>query len=59
MRVKPHRVWTPGADYEIEIRGARATPLRFYHALLRASWGVTLAAISATWVAANALFALL
>jgi inward rectifier potassium channel len=50
---------TPGADYAIRILGDRRAPLRdFYHALLRRPWSVTIAAISATFLIANAIFAL-
>jgi inward rectifier potassium channel len=52
------RVRPPGADYEIRIVGDRPQPLRdFYHALLERPWWVTIAAISGTFLAANALFA--
>jgi inward rectifier potassium channel len=58
MRGKPQTVREPGADYEIRIVGARKTPLRdFYHALLRLPWWVTIAAISCSFLAANALYA--
>jgi inward rectifier potassium channel len=58
MRPKPITVKEPGADYEIQIVGDRRTPLRdFYHALLRLPWWVTIAAISGSFLAANALFA--
>ncbi len=50
---------TPGADYAIRVLGDRRAPLRdFYHALLRRPWRVTIAAISATFLIANAIFAL-
>ncbi len=49
---------SPGADYEIRIVGDRTSVLRdFYHLLLRRSWWVTLAVISATFLTANAIFA--
>jgi inward rectifier potassium channel len=55
---KPQTIRQPGADYEIKIVGARKTPLRdFYHALLRLPWWVTIAAISGSFLCANALFA--
>jgi inward rectifier potassium channel len=58
MRRHPVTVRDPGADYEIRIVGARSAPLRdFYHALLRLPWWVTIAAISGSFLAANALFA--
>jgi inward rectifier potassium channel len=58
MRRNPETVREPGADYEIRIVGARKTPLRdFYHALLRLPWWVTIAAISGSFLFANALFA--
>lgn len=58
MRKKPEQLTPPGADYSIEIVGARPAPLRdFYHLLLRRSWAFTFAAISLAWLAANALFA--
>ncbi|HLK89552.1 MAG TPA: ion channel [Polyangia bacterium] len=54
------RIREPGADYEIRIVGDRRQPLRdFYHALLERPWWVTIAAIFATFLAANALFAVL
>jgi inward rectifier potassium channel len=50
----------PGADYEIRIIGDRPSPLRdFYHLLLRRPWRVTIAAISGTFLAVNAVFAAL
>jgi inward rectifier potassium channel len=49
----------PGADYGIRVLGDRRAPLRdFYHALLRRPWRHTIAAISAVFLSANALFAL-
>jgi inward rectifier potassium channel len=52
------RIRDPGADYEIRIVGDRRQPLRdFYHALLERPWWVTIAAIVATFLTANALFA--
>ena len=55
----PVTIRSPGADYEIRIVGDRTSVLRdFYHLLLRRSWWVTLAAISGTFLTANALFAL-
>jgi len=60
MRRKPITIKDPRADYEIKIVGDRPTPLRdFYHALLKAPWWATIAAISATFLAANAVFAAL
>jgi len=61
-----HRTWsrptalrTPGADYAIRVLGDRRAPLRdFYHALLRRPWRHSIAAISAVFLGANALFAL-
>jgi inward rectifier potassium channel len=48
----------PGADYVIRVVGDRPSPLRdFYHALLRRPWWVTIATITLTFVATNALFA--
>ena len=59
MAHKPVTVKAPGADYEIRIVGDRRAPLRdFYHALLRRPWRHTIAAISAVFLTANALFAL-
>jgi inward rectifier potassium channel len=55
---KPVTVQPPGADYEIKVVGDRPTPLRdFYHALLKAPWWATVVGISATFLAANAVFA--
>lgn len=46
------------APYEIKIAGARPAPLRdLYHAVLRWPWSVTLALISAVYLALNAAFA--
>jgi inward rectifier potassium channel len=48
----------PGADYQVRIVGDRQSPLRdFYHALLRHSWGVTIAVIAGAFLIVNALFA--
>jgi inward rectifier potassium channel len=59
MSSKPRLMTAPGADYVIKVIGARSNPLRdFYHALLRRPWWVTIASISATFLIANALFAL-
>lgn len=56
---KTIRANPPNAGYEIRIIGSRTTPLRdFYHALLRHSWAVTFAVITAAFLVANALFAL-
>jgi len=56
---QPTRLRPPGADYSIRVLGDRRAPLRdFYHALLRRPWRHTIAAISAVFLAANALFAL-
>jgi len=50
---------TPGADYTIHVLGDRRAPLRdFYHFLLRRPWHVTIVAISATFLVANAIFAI-
>jgi inward rectifier potassium channel len=50
----------PGANYEIHVIGGEARPLRdFYHALLRLNWPATLGLITASFLAANALFALI
>lgn len=58
MERRPFSIKAEGADYEIRVVGARPTPLRdFYHALLRASWWATIAAISGAYLAANAVFA--
>jgi inward rectifier potassium channel len=58
MRRHPLTVREPGADYEIRIVGDSTTPLRdFYHALLRMPWWVTIVAISASFLFANAVFA--
>jgi len=58
MPRKPLVATPPGADYSIRVVGDRATPLRdFYHALLRWPWSATITAISALFLAANALFA--
>jgi len=60
MHRKPITIKDPRADYEIKIVGDRPTPLRdFYHGLLKAPWWATIAAISATFLAANAVFAAL
>jgi inward rectifier potassium channel len=54
------RIREPGADYEIRIVGDRRQPLRdFYHALLERPWWVTIAAISCSFLVANAFFATL
>ncbi|MFL5305596.1 MAG: ion channel [Polyangia bacterium] len=54
----PLTIREPGADYEIRVVGVRPSPLRdFYHSLLRRPWRVTIAAISAVFLGANALFA--
>jgi inward rectifier potassium channel len=59
MKREADTVRAPGADYEIRVVGARNTPLRdFYHGLLQGPWWVTIAAISGTFLVANALFAL-
>ncbi len=59
MKLRQTTVRQPGADYEIRIVGQRRMPLRdFYHALLRLPWWATISAISGTFLAANALFAL-
>jgi inward rectifier potassium channel len=58
MRGKPTRAVAPGADYGIRVLGDRPAILRdFYHALLRLPWWVTIAAISVSFLAANAVFA--
>jgi inward rectifier potassium channel len=58
MRRNAQTVREPGADYEIRVVGVRKMPLRdFYHALLRLPWWVTIAAISGSFLCANALFA--
>lgn len=60
MRGRILRTRPPGADYDITIIGARATPLRdFYHLLLRSSWALTFAFVTALFLAVNGLFALL
>jgi inward rectifier potassium channel len=52
------RIVSPGANYGIRILGDDRAPLRdFYHALLRLPWRVTVAAISAVFLATNAVFA--
>jgi inward rectifier potassium channel len=49
-----------GADYQIIVIGGRSRPLRdFYHALLRLNWPATLGLITASFLSANALFALI
>jgi inward rectifier potassium channel len=49
----------PGADYVIRVVGDGSSTLRdFYHGLLRGPWWVTIAAISGTFLVANAVFAL-
>jgi inward rectifier potassium channel len=59
VKLRQTTVRQPGADYEIRIVGQRRMPLRdFYHALLRLPWWATISAISGTFLAANALFAL-
>ena len=56
---RPKSVRLPGADYAIQVLGERRAPLRdFYHALLRRPWRHTIAAISAVFLTANALFAI-
>jgi inward rectifier potassium channel len=60
MARPPITVRQPGADYEIRIVGYRSNALRdFYHSLLRGPWWVSIASISAAFLAANTLFALL
>jgi inward rectifier potassium channel len=55
----PKRIALPGAGYEVRILGDRPALLRdLYHALLRLPWSVTVAAISAAFLIANALFAM-
>jgi len=55
---KVKRLREPGADYEIRVVGDRRRPLHdFYHALLERPWWVTIAAISGTFLTANAFFA--
>jgi inward rectifier potassium channel len=55
----PRNIGDPRADYQIRVVGDRTSVLRdFYHLLLKRSWWVTLAAISATFLSANALFAI-
>ena len=59
MKSRRLTVRPPGADYTIVVVGDRPSPLRdFYHSLLRRPWWVTIAAISAVFLTANALFAL-
>jgi inward rectifier potassium channel len=59
MRRRPLTLAPPGATYQIRVVGARPTPLRdFYHALLQLPWWATIGAISAAFLLANALFAL-
>jgi len=56
---RPIRIRDPGASYEVRVLGARVRPLRdFYHALLRLSWTLTFAAVTAAFLLGNALFAL-
>jgi inward rectifier potassium channel len=56
---RPTPIPVPGADYVITVVGDRSVPLRdFYHGLLRGPWWLTIAAISGTFLVANALFAL-
>jgi inward rectifier potassium channel len=48
-----------GASYDIHVIGGRSRPLRdFYHALLRLNWPATLGLLTASFLCANALFAL-
>jgi len=58
---REHQIFkVPGADYVIRVIGIQPTPFSdFYHALLRYSWWVTIAAISVAFLAANVVFALL
>lgn len=59
MNNRPVTLRTPGADYEIVVVGDKRSPLRdFYHSLLQRPWRVTIATITAVFLAANALFAL-
>lgn len=47
-----------GLDYEIHVRGFRATPLRdLYYAMLRQPWPVTLLMIATGFLVANAVYA--
>lgn len=58
MAPKPLRIPTPGG-YEIHVLGHRRKPLRdFYHALLRLPWAATIGTISAGFLLANLIFAL-
>src|SRR5499427_9337531 len=58
MRKRTITVKAPGADYEIRVIGGGHAPLRdFYHAMLRLPWSGTLAAICATYLLTNAIFA--
>src|SRR5262249_58867379 len=58
MRPRVRHITAPEADYQIHIVGERPAPLRdFYHALLRRPWPVTLLALGASFLAANAIFA--
>jgi inward rectifier potassium channel len=55
---RPVRFVAPGSTYGIRVLGDRPALWRdFYHALLRLPWRVTFAAISGSFVAINALFA--
>lgn len=54
------RIRPPGVNYDIHIIGARPTPLRdFYHLLLQRSWALTIAVMTAVFLLANGIFALL
>ncbi|HVR60998.1 MAG TPA: ion channel [Polyangia bacterium] len=59
---RPHRqtIRAPGANYKIHIVGDQRKPLRdFYHAILRRPWWFALASITAIFLGANAVFAVL
>lgn len=60
MPEKPFSLRPQGADYEIRVIGGRVRPMRdFYHFLLRLNWPWTLSLVTASYLLANALFALL
>lgn len=57
---KPVLLRPAGADYELRVIGGRVRPMRdFYHFLLRLNWPWTLAVVTASYLLANGLFAVL
>jgi inward rectifier potassium channel len=60
MPVRRTSIRPQGASYDIVVVGGRSRPLRdFYHGLLRLGWPATLGLVAASFLVANALFALI